>query len=78
MSLKQEALEALNELPSVRQAVGKLGAQLRRCRPGTKRHKEIWDAMTLLENQACEMSSKIRMALTLLKEEDHGEDSARA
>jgi len=68
MSLRTEAVEALNELPSVRQTIGKLGPQLRRCKPGSKRHKEIWDTLTRLESQACEMSSKIRMALTELKE----------
>ena len=63
MSLKQEALAALRELPSHRQTIGKLGAQLRRCKPGTKRYREIWDALTRLENDACEMSSTIRTAL---------------
>jgi len=65
--LKVQALEALNELPSVRQTIGKLGPQLRRCKPGSKRHQEIWDTLTRLENQACEMSSTIRMALNEIR-----------
>lgn len=63
MSLKQDALAALSELPSVRQTIGKLGPQLRRCKPGSKRHQEIWNTLTRLENQACELSSTIRLAL---------------
>jgi hypothetical protein len=68
MSLKKEALDALGELQSVRQTIGKLGPQLRRCKHGSKRHKEIWGALTRLENEASEMSSKIRMALDTIKE----------
>lgn len=63
-------MAALDELPSVRQTIGKLGYQLRRCKPGTKRHKEIWDALTRLENEVCALSSKIRMALHFLVETD--------
>jgi len=63
VSLKQDALAALSELPSVRQTIGKLGPQLRRCKPGSKRHQEIWNTLTRLENQACELSSTIRLAL---------------
>jgi len=66
VTLKQEALAALNELPSIRQAIGRLGLQLRRCKPGSKRHKEIWESLTLLENQASKGSSAIRLALSTL------------
>lgn len=69
MGLKEEALKALNDLPSLRQAVGTHGVALRRCKPGSKRHREVWDAMTRLENEACEASSTIRLALSRLDEE---------
>lgn len=68
MSLKQEALEALSELPSARQAIGKIGHLLRRCKPGSKRHKQLWESLTQLENEACELSSKIRLALNSLED----------
>ena len=61
--LRKEALKALTELPCLYQSIGKLGYILRRCKPGTKRHKEVWDALTKLENKASELSSKIRLAL---------------
>lgn len=70
MSLRKDALDALRDLPGVRQTIGKLGPQLRRCRPGSKRHKEIWDALTRLENEACDMSSQIRMALMTVPDEE--------
>jgi hypothetical protein len=63
MSLKQEALDSMADLQSVRQGTGKMGYMLRRCRPGTKRHKQLWDALTLLEREADELASKIRLAL---------------
>lgn len=69
MSLKTEALAALNELPSVRQGIGALGQKLRRCKPGTSEHQRLWDALTKLENQACELSSTIRLALNSLNDE---------
>ena len=68
MGLKSEAIAAFNELPSVSQAIGKLGPVLRRCKPGSKRHREVWDALTRLENQACELSSTIRVALSALED----------
>lgn len=63
MSLRQEAMDALADLQSVRQGIGKMGYMLRRCKPGTKRHKQLWDALTLLEGEADKLSSKIRLAL---------------
>lgn len=70
MSLRQDALDALRDLPGVRQTIGKLGPQLRRCKNGSKRHKEIWDALTRLESEACEMSYTIRMALMTVPDEE--------
>lgn len=68
MGLKLDAVAALNELPSVSQTIGKLGPVLRRCKAGSKRHKEVWDALTRLENQACELTSTIRVALSALED----------
>lgn len=55
--------KCLTECQTLRQAIGVLGPKLRRTKPGSKRHKEYWDAMTKLENAASEYSSKIRFFL---------------
>lgn len=68
MGLREEALRALDDLPGHRQAIGSLGLTLRRCKPGSAKHKDAWDRLTKLESEACAMESKIRMALTLMKE----------
>ncbi len=69
MSPKQEALAALSELNSVRQTIGALCIEHKRCKPGSKRWSEIYDTITRLENQACELSSKIRTALWLIPDD---------
>jgi hypothetical protein len=60
---QSELLHALTELQPLRQTIGQLGASLRRTKPGTKKHREYWDRLTVLENQAVVYSSKIRMFL---------------
>lgn len=62
---KDELLQSLTECQCISQTIGKLGPMLRRTKPGTKRHKEIWDALTRLGNEASEHSSKIRLFLQM-------------
>lgn len=62
-----EALAALNELPSLWQAIGTTAAHLRRCKHGTPGFKK-WDAvLTKFQNDAHEKTSLVRMALRTAK-----------
>lgn len=63
-----KAKEALNELPSVCQAVGTTAVAAGRCQEGSELHKERWDRYTQLNNQAATLSSAIRMALHLCQQ----------
>jgi hypothetical protein len=58
-----EAWKALDELSSVFQAIGGIAAAARRCKPDSKRGKELWAAYDKLNNEGAAHSSKIRMAL---------------
>lgn len=62
-----EALTALNELPSLWQAIGTTAAHLRRCKHGTPGFKK-WDtALTKFQNDAHEKTSLVRCALRAAK-----------
>jgi hypothetical protein len=56
----KELLDGFGELPSLHQAVGALGARLRRCKPGSKTCRETMDRMTELDNKASDIRSGIR------------------
>lgn len=59
----EEALAALNELPSLWQAIGTTAARMRRCKPGTSGFKK-WDSvLTKFQNDASEKTCLVRMAL---------------
>ena len=60
---REKLNQALTECQVLRQSIGSLGLRLGRTKPGSKRHKELWDTMTKLENAASEHSSKIRFFL---------------
>ncbi len=61
--LLREAWAALGELPSLFQSVGSVAQQARRCKPDSKRSKELWAKYDDFSNRASNESSKIRMAL---------------
>ncbi len=46
---QKELLAAVTELKCLHQAIGKLGNALRRTKPGSKRHRAYYDALTQLE-----------------------------
>lgn len=59
-------LEGFDKLPGLHQAVGKLGARLRRCKPGSPLSQQIMDKMTEFDNEASDIRSGIRMRLVAL------------
>ena len=64
---RAEVLAALTDLQPLRQAIGRLGPMLRRTKSGSKKHRQYWDELTRMENEAGELSSKIRMFLRLVE-----------
>jgi hypothetical protein len=63
---RSEAIKALYELQSIRMTIGHLGPMLRRTKPGSKKHQDYWDRLTVLENDADELSSKVAMFLRMV------------
>jgi hypothetical protein len=63
---KKEAIEALSDIQSIIQSLGKHYFMLNRCKLGTKRYNEILNAILIFESQAEERKSIIRLALNSL------------
>jgi hypothetical protein len=63
---RKRAIQALYDLGDIRQAIGRMGPMLRRTRPGSKKHREYYDLLTKLENEASELSSEVAMFLKLV------------
>jgi hypothetical protein len=62
---REKALAALDELPSIYQAIGTTAAAARRCKPTSKRGAELWAAYEKLNGQGAELMSTIRMFVLL-------------
>lgn len=63
-----EALAACSDIPSLRLAVGSLGARLRRCKPGSPKSQHYDARLTEVQNEAHEKMALIRGALRTAKE----------
>lgn len=61
----QEALRALAEMKSVYQGIGAVGVHWRRCKPGTKRFRELEKAHDRLSAKGFELSDKVSNLLLL-------------
>jgi len=71
MYTAEELTKALNDMPGLWLAVGTLRAKFRRCKPGSKMHKETEALMTKMENEAMELSAMIRMDIYMRKNIPH-------
>lgn len=56
---QKTALDALSELKSIHQAIGAVGRAWRRCKPGTKRFRELEATYDKLMAQSGELSDKV-------------------
>lgn len=61
--LRARACKAMKELPGLYMTIGQLGPHFRRCKPGSKRFKEIDEAYTRLCSIASELSFAVQLVL---------------
>jgi len=67
LEMKNKTIEALTELQGVNRTLGRIEFQLRRCKPGSKRHKEIQDTRVRMKDLASELTCTIYQALIKLE-----------
>jgi len=59
----EDAKQALRELPSIYQSIGKVAMRAKRCKPHSKLGKQLWDEYDRLNNEGSRLVGIISIAL---------------